>query len=380
LKYLIDFLKHPTSRSIGFIFGISGFIFGTWVTRIPEIKHKLALSDGELGLALFGIPLGALIIMPVMGSLTGRFGAGRVTIISTYLLCFFIFPPALATDFSWLVLALIFFGLTLGGMDIAMNATAATVEHHLGRTIMSSCHGFWSLGGMLGAGTGSLAYGLKLPFLAHVGLLCGLLLLLSLRISHILKPIRFMPSDEPLFSLPGKALFILALVGFCSFFGEGAIADWSAIYMEDSLHASGFLTGLAYAGFSFMMALGRFFGDAIIDRIGAKRVVRMGASLATLSIGLLLLMGHPIAAIIGFALAGLGFSLIVPVVFSAAAKVPGMRPATSIAAVGSMGYFGLLLGPPFLGFVSDSWGLPSAISLVAMLCALAAILINFHRL
>lgn len=378
MNHLRPLLHHAPSRAIGLVFGINGVVFGTWITRIPEIKGKLALSDADLGLALFGVPLGAFLIMPLMGRITDALGAGRATLWSAYLLCLTIFLPALAPDFWVLGGALLVFGAVHGGMDIAMNATAARVEQEHRLNIMSACHGCWSLGGMLGASTGSLAYGMGIPFLLHLLLVCGLMVIVAVSQRRALRPIRFQRSEEPLFALPGKALLVFALVGFCIMFGEGAIADWSALYMTDSLGADALLAGAAYAGFSLAMALGRFFGDGVMARYGARPLITCGSLLSALCLGGLLAWGHPLTAVLGFTLSGIGFAVIVPVLFSEAAKVPGMVPGASIAAVGSLGYLGLLAGPPLLGLVSERWSLPLAMALVAALCLLAAGLIQLR--
>lgn len=353
------------------MFGLNGMLFGSWITRIPEVKHRLFLSEAELGLALFGLPLGALLLMPLMGAFTARLGTGRATLLTACAVCVSIFLPALATSYGWLIVSLLVFGGLHGAMDIAMNATAATIEAQQQRSIMSSCHGFWSVGAMLGAATGSLAYGLGMPFTSQLLLLCGGLLGLCYVLRPVLAPIAYQRQDEPLFAWPRKNLWILALVGFCSMFGEGGIADWTGVYMQDGLMASPVLAGLAYTGFSLSMALGRFYGDALIERLGARRMVVWGTGLAALCILVVVLSAQPLVAITGLTLAGMGFAVIVPVVFGEAAKEPGMVPGASIASVASMGYVGLLAGPPLLGFVAQAWGLPLAIGLIGLLCALA---------
>ena len=379
LAQLNIFFSNPISRSVGFFFGINGLLFGTWITRIPELKRELMLSEADLGLALFGVPLGAFLIMPFMGRITARLGAGRTTYLGVFGYCMAIFAPIIATDMWTLTATLVLFGLTGGAMDIAMNATAAEVESRDGIPIMSTCHGLWSTGGMIGAASGSLAYGLGFTFSLHILLISIGMVLLALFQKKYILPVKAAPSDEPLFAVPSRALWLLALVAFCIFLGEGAIADWSAVYLEEYLTAGSFVAGLGYAGFSLSMALGRFYGDTIIQRLGPKNIIRLGALIAALGIATVVVYDAPLNAVLGFSIAGIGFACIVPVTFSEAARVPGMVPGASIAAIGSLGYLGLLIGPPIVGFIAEEIGLKLALGIVGILALTAAGIGQFGR-
>ena len=380
LRQLQLFFSHPSSRAIGLFFGINGLLFGTWITRIPEIKRGLDLSEGELGFALFGIPLGAFFIMPLMGRITARLGAGRATLWSAYAFCFSIFLPIFVPSLWALIGVLIVFGLTGGAMDIAMNTTAAEIEQQGKQPIMSTCHGLWSIGGMLGAITGGVAQEVGISFLAHILLIAGGMVVLALVQQQPIIAVKAAPSDEPLFAIPSRALWMLAIVAFCIFLGEGAIADWSTVYLEEYLAASSLVAGLGYAGFAFSMALGRFYGDVLIHQLGPRNIIRTGALIAAVGIAIVLGWDSSWNAVVGFAVAGIGYSCIVPVAFSEAAKVPGMVPGASIAAIGSLGYLGMLIGPPVVGFVAEGIGLKLALGIVGVLALITAGIGQFGRI
>jgi len=269
-------------------------------------------------------------------------------------------------------------GLAMGGMDIAMNTAAAMLEAQEDVRIMSAFHGFWSAGAMFGAGIGSLSYGAGIDYVSNMVFISTVLMFMIFLHRKIYVSIQEGGSSEPTsFALPGKHLFVLALVALLVFLAEGAIADWSTLYMKEDLHADLSIAGWGYSAFAMMMALGRFMGDDLTHRIGSRKILIGGNLLVTLSIGSLLMLAHPWIAIAGFAVAGLGFSTIIPVVFSEAAKTPGMNTAANMSAIGSVGYFGFLIGPPMIGFVAESLSLPKALGILALGSLVSALLIKF---
>lgn len=372
------FLQFKPSRAIGLIFLTNGLLFGTWITRIPEIKEILSLSEGDIGLALLMVPFGALAVMPFMGKLTARFGVGRFTFWLSLAYCFAVIAMAfLWGNFYVLCFALFMIGITTGSMDIAMNTAASTIETQYQRTIMSTCHGFWSLGAMIGSASGGYLYGIAFPFRLQIFLLGGAFILMILFLSKILSPLSHQStSDEPWFALPGKSLIGLAIIAFCMMLSEGAIMDWSTLYMTDSLQADPRISGLAFAAFSATMALARFSGDSWAERIGPYKVLFWGILIAGLSMLAILLIAHPLFAIFGFAIAGFGFANLVPILFGLAGKAETGSPGTNIAAVGSQGYFGMLAGPSLIGFLAEGVGLPLAMGSVVLLCGLALVLVG----
>ena len=342
-------------------------MFGNWATRIPDMKESLNLSQADLGLALLGAPIGALCIMPLAGWLISRTGLGKSIVVSTTLLVFTAFLPAFAWGFWSLGFMLFLFGYTNSFMDIAMNSGAAKVEKDLQRPIMATCHGMWSLGAVVGSGLGSVMVGLKVPPTYHLVFTSALSLVVLLATTkriNTLKEVR--QTGDKVFALPKGALLVLAIMAFCILLSEGAIADWSAVYMKEELNSNLFLTGIAYAGFSLLMALGRLTGDGLIPLFGKGRIVIAGGILSAVGLAIGLVFHSPWIAIVGLSITGLGYSCVVPILFISAANQPGYTPGTGIAAVTTLGYTGFLVGPPLIGFLAEAFNLTIGLSFVAL--------------
>lgn len=363
----------PASRTTALAFALNSILFGNWFARIPAVQADLGLSDGGLGLALLGLPVGSVVTLPTAGWLVARFGAGRVTWWATLALCLAIPGPALAGSGWQLFLALVVLGVANGAQDIAMNAEAAAIEAQSSISMMSAFHGMFSLGGVVGAGLGGVAAGLGIGPLPHLAALA--LLTAALTVSRRGTLGAQAPSETgsaPFFAVPRGALVGLALVCFATMLGEGAAADWSAVYLLNNLGAGAFLAGLGYAFFAAGMTIGRFTGDALRDRFGEVPLVRGGALLAAFGLGLGLLLGHPLPTILGLACLGLGYAGIVPIIFRRAAMAPGFAPGIGLAAVGSVGYMGFLAGPPAIGLIAEVTGLGLALAIVPVLALVIA--------
>ena len=355
--------------AIAFVFLINGAVIGSWAPHIPLVKERLGLSPAVLGLALLGMALGALIAMPLTGAMVARFGSAAVT--RTALLLSFpaFLLPVLAPSLPLLVLALILFGAANGVTDVAMNAHGVAVEVRYGRPVMSSYHGMFSLGGLIGAGLGSLALGL-LPAGGHavaVLVACGGTALAVL--PGLLPGSADLGSGDPAFAMPRRTTIVLGLLCLLALMGEGAILDWSGIYLREDLAQPAAMAGRGYAAFSATMATGRVTGDALRARLGSVTLVRASAALAAGGLALAVALPYSGTALLGFALAGLGIANFVPVLFGAAGRLPGEPPATAIAAVATLGYTGFLAGPPFVGLVAEATSLATALGLVALACA-----------
>lgn len=372
--------QHPsnpeTARlAVSLVFLVNGAVLATWVSRIPVIKGTLGLSDGQLGLALLGMAVGALIAFPVTGFLTARFGSRNVTLTAGALYCLILPLLALAPSLPLLTLTLLAFGAFNGSMDVAMNAHGVEVEEHSGRRILSSLHGMWSLGGLVGAGLGVLAAQQNLSPSVHLTSMAALLAVILMLVAPRLlasQPTR--RSGDPVFSLPTPALLGFGIIAFCAFLSEGAMADWSAVYLRDTLNTSASFAAVGYAAFSLTMTAGRFTGDALVTRLGPVRTVRFGGLLAGLGLGAALLLGSPVVTLIGFACVGLGMAAIAPLVFSAAGRTTGVSSGTAIAAVATMGYTGFLAGPPLIGLISQGVTMRVALGVVALLGLIVAML------
>jgi MFS family permease len=357
------------------VFFLNGFGYGSWVPRIAEIQAGLNLSEGQLGIALFMVAVGALIAMPLAGAAAHRYGSRAATTLTV--LCYGLALPglALAPDALTLGGVLLLFGAAVGALDVAMNAQGVAVEKHLGRPIMSALHGMFSLGGMAGAGATALVAAAEVALLPHLIAVCALGAILGAGAGRAMLP----AAEEggapgPGFARPSWALLLPGLVALAGLLSEGAVADWSAVYLSTSLGAGTTTAAAAFAAFSLALAAGRFTGDRLVARLGGDRVVRAGGALAALGLGLTLLIGHAPVAVLGFALVGAGLSCVFPVVLSAAARTPGPPPSAAIAAVCTVGYLGFLIGPPTIGGLAELLGLPAALGLVVALCALIAAL------
>lgn len=363
---------HSPSRAVALVFSLVSIFVGSWFARIPEMQTALHLSEASLGLVLLGMPLGTIVVMPLTGWLVPRWGAGPVTFGAalTQGVPFLLLPMAR----SGLLLAGVLFtvGMVNGILNVAMNARANAIEEWRDVGIMSTCHGFFSIGGMIGAGIGSVAAWLSLSFGWHFAFLMGSALAVVLCHQGALlegPPVR---ETGRAFVLPSPALAGLAVLLFCILLAEGAVSNWSAVYLRKGLGASAGVAGLGYAAFSGAMAIGRLYGDRILEEFETSWVVQTGALVAALGLGLGIALAHPIAGIVGFFVQGIGFAVLVPVLYRTAARTPGMAPGASIAAVATAGYIGLFSGPPLLGFVAETLGLAWAIGLVAVLAALVS--------
>lgn len=381
LNHLRSFFSHKDSRTVGLIFSFNSIMFGNWVTRIPDMKSTLELSAADLGLAILGMPIGALLIMPFCGGLINKQGLGRATALSTILFLLTASLPVYGINQISLMGVLFIYGLSTAYMDITMNAAAAVTEKKRDHPIMSTCHGMWSLGAMVGSGIGSVFVGFGVDPKIHLTSIAIVLFVFALfLLTTLLKYHDEEAVEGHAFALPKRAVFGLAFLAFCTMFSEGVIADWSAVYMTEELRSGAFYTGLAFSGYAMMMALGRFSGDMLIPRFGNRRIVLYGASIAFVGISIALLVSSPLLAIAGFSFVGLGLSCLVPVFFSASAKTPGMSSGAGIAAVATFSYSGFLIGPPLIGWIADTTSLALAMGVVAILCLTIVLLSSRVRM
>ncbi|PWC51124.1 MFS transporter [Azospirillum sp. TSA6c] len=350
-------------------FFLNGTVFGVWATQIPLLKNRLDLSPAVLGAALLCLAVGALTAMIASGPLLGRLGSAPVTRVTALLFAGLLPLPSLVPDVMTLCIVLALFGASGGTMDVAMNAQGALVERRMGRPIMSSLHGMWSLGGLAGAGLGGLLLPL-MPPAAQAGLVSAGLLALFLALQG-----RFLPDRNAGgggLVLPDRKTLLLGLLAAMAFMGEGAILDWSAIHLRDDLGAPASIAGMGFGVFCAAMAAGRFSGDRLRHRFGGATLMRAGGLLATAGLGCVLAGGivaggAPVLAMVGFGLTGIGLSNIVPVLFSTAGSVDSGHPDHAVAAVSTMGYAGVLAGPPLVGFIAEATSLATAFAMIALL-------------
>jgi predicted MFS family arabinose efflux permease len=374
------YFRHPTALAVGCIFAVDSCMFGTWVTLIPFVKTKFYLSDGELGLVLFGMPIGLLIANPFAARAIARLGLVRLTLVTTVLMALAFVLPLWATN-SWILFGcLLLLGLILALMNVGMNTCATHIEEAEGRKIMSTCHGMWSLGGMLGAAYSALMlkWGVFPPYyLAAQAIAAILFTLLVLR-----GPLARVPQADATpdsnaeaagFALPTGDLLFMVLIGACTSLCEGIAFDWSAVYLRDTLHATAQVAALGFTCFSLSMMTMRFAGDALIPLYGERNLLNFTVIASACSLFTVVVAPNIGICLLGFLLLGASVALAAPILFNAAARVPGFAPGAGLATYATFSFIGFLVGPPAIGLVSEVAGLSKGFLLVA-LCTLATVL------
>ncbi len=361
-------------------FAMDGFLFAGWVVRIPAIKAQAGAGAGALGLALLGVSAGAVAFMMIAGRLCRRFGSPLVTVAAAAALSLSIVLPPLTRSATALGLVLLLFGAAYGALNVAMNSAAVALIGALRRPVMPGFHAAFSLGGMLGAGLGGLLAGglsatVHLLVLALIGLLVTAVAGRALGRHPVPEvPERLpAPADDP--SRNGRTgrarrlVLVFGLIALCTAYGEGAMADWGALHLSQDLDAGPGTAAAGYAVFALAMAVGRLSGTAVVQRFGAARTLIAGGTTATA--GMLLGALAPTAwwACAGFAVAGLGLANIFPIALARAGETGG---PDGVAVASTVGYGGMLLGPPAIGFLAEAVGLPAALTTLALLAALAA--------
>lgn len=345
---------------------------GLWAVHIPLVQERLGISPGILGLALLAMAGGAVLAMPIMGWAVGHLGSRVPTAAGMILYVASIPLPILAGNVPFFFVALFFFGLLMGGLDVVGNVQAAEVETLRRKPTMSSFHAFYSIGGLGGALVGALiiANGWG-DGTGAVAVCIALLALGAMAVGHLL------PSEKPIdgaprFALPNRAVVGLGVLAFLCFAIEGAVTDWSALFLTASKAATPETAAFGYAAYAFAMAGFRLFGDPIVVRLGPKAVSVGGSLLCVVGLGIALAAPWPIIAALGFGLVGLGAANVVPVVFSTAARTPGVPSGVGVSAVATLGYSGFLVFPLILGFAADLFGLSAAIGIVLLMSAAMA--------
>ncbi|GAT71211.1 MFS transporter [Planomonospora sphaerica] len=364
-------------RAVSYFFIVLGTVSGAWAARIPAVKTDLGLSDGQLSYGLLAIAVGLVVGMRFAGRLTDHFGSARVIVPAAIGTALTIIPPGYAPTLPALIASLFLYGLVNASLDVSMNAHGVEVERAYGRPIMSSFHGMFSIGGLLGAGVGGLFALLGLGAGATLAATGIPLALVSLYAGRHLLPADRHPSARQKQESAGPArwtgwIVLMGVVAFAGLVGEGAAVDWTSVYLFEDLHASETVAALGFAVFSVAMTVGRFAGDHLALKHGPVRLVRVSGVIAALGLGAALLIGSVPVAIVGFALFGLGLATIVPQVFSAAGNHDPARAGQAIAQVATVGYTGLVAGPAIIGGVSELTDLPTALAIPAVLAAFMA--------
>ncbi|MEB6335405.1 MFS transporter [Serratia rhizosphaerae] len=363
----------PEQIATRIAFFVSGLGMAAWAPLVPFAKLRLNLDDGSLGLLLLCIGAGSLLAMPLTGLLTGKLGCRRVILLAGLALCVDLPLLVLMDSTLGMGLALLLFGAAIGMIDVAMNIQAVIVERASGRAMMSGFHGFFSVGGIAGAGGVSLLMWLGLsPLSAVLTTVLAIVLLLALAQKNLLRD-SDAQDDGPLFVLPrGWVMFIGALC-FIMFLAEGSMLDWSALFLTTLRGVDHSQAGLGYALFSIAMTIGRLNGDRVVNALGRYKILLIGSLCAAMGLALAVVCDHAVIALLGFMLVGLGASNVVPILFSAAGNQHDMPANLAIASVTTLGYAGILAGPALIGFIAQVSSLTVAFGCVtALLLAVTA--------
>ena len=366
LRSLKLIFSNPRYFAPAFLFASLNIVFGTWAIYIPRLTEQLAISEGELGLAVFFLALGTLSMIPFVPKLIHFFKLGHVVAVAIALFLIIFLGPFAAPDYFWLCFSLYGVGLCSGLLDVTMNTLVTHIEKHDQVQFMSASHGFFSLGGMLGAGLGTLVKPWLPTAFLHIGIVVLLLLAINLYLAKNYLHVQVEKKEHgSRFKLKNlRPLLGLAVIGFLVMAAEGAIGDWSALYLERVVLSTAAYFGLGYTAFNAFMALGRFLGDKISADYGSRFILITGCFLASVGFGLVLIAEIWIS-IIGFGLVGLGLSIVVPELFRYCGNLKDVPAATGISFVSGVGFLGLLTGPVFLGFLAQTFSLK--ISFMALL-------------
>jgi MFS family permease len=361
------------------IFALNGALFASIFSRLPAIQERVDIGDGALGLALLCSMVGLLSSQIVTGPLITRRGSRPLVIIGGLGYALGLVPVALAGSWGMLAASFLFVGFLNGVLDVSMNTHGLTVEKQLGRPILSTLHAAFSFGALGGAAVGGLVAAAGVGVEAHLFTVAAAGVVAILAAGRFLLPPGADATPEgPMFAVPSRALLLVGAFAFCVLLSEGAINDWSAVYMESELGASEGAAAAGLVAFSLTMGIGRLFGDRLNTALGPVRLARGGGALAAVGIGIALLAQEPLLAAFGFGCAGLGLSGLFPIALRAAAA-KGEVAGPSVAAVSAGGYLGFLAGPPTIGGISEVAGLRVGLLLLVVLCCVVTFLSSAVR-
>lgn len=357
--------------AIAVLFATNGLLFGGWIVRIPAIIDRLDVSTGTFGLILPAAAIGALLALPTSGKLAGRYGSARV--LTAFSLARVVIVPLtlLVANPLWFAIGLFCYGFSNGALDVALNAQGVEVERAGRRSILSSLHGCSSLGSLVGSLVGGIAAGFGIGVMLQLTATCFIIGALTMFLFPNLVPDEahagsfIAPPRRKLFFLPPKVLLPFGAIALCAVVGEGGLSDWGTLYLRTEIGASASVAAFGYTAFAICMLSGRFMGDRIVRAFGEERTIR-GASLVA-GAGLLIAAGFDAlwSGYLGFGLAGLGTSMMIPIAYRMAGNVPGLPRAQAVASAATIGYLGFLIGPLVLGTIGDLVSIRMAIVAIA---------------
>lgn len=381
--HLKTYFTNHRSLAIGAIFASVGFLFGNWVTWIPFVKQKYGLDDAQLGLLLLSLPLASTLTNPLSTLVINRFGMRTTTLGGlTGMALVYLLPvnvPAL-----WMTsISLGLLGIGIAFTNVAMNTCVTAIEKQDGTFIMSTSHGMFSGGGMIGSALASVLMGFKVPPAVHVSIITFTILTIIV----LARPIIMGIHEEKLksgggakFAWPNRVLVGMIAISLCTNITEGTMSDWTAVYMREVVEANDFFIGWGFACYAFFMASGRFIGDALIPQYGSRKVLVTGGIIAASGILIAVFLPYTLSAILGFGLVGAGVSCGAPILYGSAARVPGMAKGAGLATMNTFSLAGFLAGPALIGLISNAVSLSFAIGIVAILALIWSLLSNKAQL
>jgi MFS family permease len=362
-----------TRNAVVAVFFVQGFLFASWTAHIPHVKAHLNLGNGSLGLVLLGAPIGSILAMFLVSRLLQRLGSR--TLVRAALLGYCLVGPLIGLGHSVVLffLAFVLWGFFSGSLDVSMNAQAITAESRAKRKLMPGFHGSWSLGSLMGSGAGVLGVGLGWSLSTQLLIFAIPFLLIAGWFTTKMIPDHHVAVDgvasPPRSTVWRRAVVVLGLIVFLDMLSEGAIADWTAVYLRDSLHTTAVVAGLGFTAYLLTMMLTRFAGNLVTNHFAVHRVVPTFAAFAAVGSALGLWIDHPWSVLASSMCLGIGLALTVPMAFSACGHIPGVHAGRAIAAVSGIGYSAYVLGPPLIGGLATLSSLHTALFLIPVLLA-----------
>lgn len=365
--------------AVGSLFFFVGLCFASWASRIPDIQSKFDLSEGELGSMLLFLPIGSLIGLPIAGWAVHRFGS-RVVILVGGVIYALTLPLIGLSPSSWVLIpVLVTYGMLGNTMNISLNTQALDLEDQMGKNILASFHGLWSLAGFTGAGIGAGMIFLNMTPAEHFGVITLIsLLILFVAKGYIIKEEKVSEGGGLVLKKPDALLLRVGMIAFLGMMSEGCMFDWSGVYFKKVVLAEPELVVLGYVAFMGAMASGRFFTDKLADRYTKVAVIQVSGFLILTGLLTAVFLPFVWSATLGFLLVGLGVASIVPLSYGIAGRSKLYSPSVALAMVSTISFFGFLLGPPMIGFVAELFDLKVSFALVAM-CGLGILLLSSFR-
>ena len=356
MKSLLLILSNLRYFAPSWVFSSLNILIGTWVLYLPHIKMKFDLNDSQIGFALFFTALGLLIAIPFVPYINKKIGTGHSTKWGIIVFALLFNLPLLVPSYTLLCASLLIIGIFSGFTDVSMNALVSNIEKKDRQNFMSAAHGFFSLGGFIGAGIGSILITVFANPSYHMLLISSLVIISNLILAKHYENNEESEQESPIEKTNIfnniKPILGLSIVAFIIMFNEGAVEHWSNLFLFDTVHVSESQAGLGFVVFSLTMTVGRFFGDGISSKMGALRTISYGCVIAVLAYALILTSNF-YSSILGFGILGLGLSVIIPEIFRLAGRAKGIHTSVAISVVSGIGFIGFLIGPVILGLISN---------------------------